>query len=222
MVIYAVTSVTMSAIFALMVGALAFIFLTWFKKHDKLSILLVLLILFMATVTYHYSKNASHYWQKNPLFSSHAPWAIYKSDLGIIEDFKRMPNVSLRMTTWRFYINGILHDVETLLLGHAKRPPREKFPSAHNYYLDLTYNFGFIAAIPILGLLVITIRGLIRNRKFIFSTPHMQGLTLVTLFLVLVDNSLKVGLRQPYPGIITFFLWGLLLSRLKTKNGAPA
>jgi hypothetical protein len=23
---------------------------------------------------------------------------------------------------------------------------------------------------------------------------------------------LKVGMRQPYPGIITFFLWGIVLS----------
>ena len=27
---------------------------------------------------------------------------------------------------------------------------------------------------------------------------------------------LKVGMRQPYPGIITFFIWGLLIARLST------
>jgi hypothetical protein len=34
------------------------------------------------------------------------------------------------------------------------------------------------------------------------------------LLLVLVGNSLTVGLRQPYAGIFTFFIWGLLLGKL--------
>jgi hypothetical protein len=32
--------------------------------------------------------------------------------------------------------------------------------------------------------------------------------------MVIVDNSFKVGMRQPYPGILTFFLWVLLLAWL--------
>ena len=125
------------------------------------------------------------------------------------------------MNMWRFHIKGIMSDVETLFLGHVRRPPRDKFPSAHNYYLDLTYNFGFIAAIPILVLLVITIREIFRHRKKVISNTDMFGLALVTLFLLLIDNSFKVGLRQPYPGIITFFLWGLLLSRLYPTSRDP-
>jgi len=35
---------------------------------------------------------------------------------------------------------------------------------------------------------------------------------------VLIDNSLKVGFRQPYPGIIMFFLWGVLLNRLLNSD----
>ena len=38
----------------------------------------------------------------------------------------------------------------------------------------------------------------------------------------MIVNMLKVGMRQPYPGIITFFLWGLLLSHLqKASSGMP-
>jgi hypothetical protein len=51
------------------------------------------------------------------------------------------------------------------------------------------------------------------------SAP-MAGLTIVVLFLVIPDNLLKVGMRQPYPGIITFFLWGLLLARLESLRMA--
>lgn len=41
-------------------------------------------------------------------------------------------------------------------------------------------------------------------------------------FLVLVDSNFEVTLRQPYPGIFAFFLWGLLLARLRTWNQAIA
>ena len=40
-------------------------------------------------------------------------------------------------------------------------------------------------------------------------------------FFVLIDNFLKVGFRQPYPGILMFFLWGVLLTRLSTAVSAP-
>jgi hypothetical protein len=39
-------------------------------------------------------------------------------------------------------------------------------------------------------------------------------------FLVLVDSNFKVTLRQPYPGIFAYFLWGLLLSRLRPRPAA--
>jgi hypothetical protein len=38
------------------------------------------------------------------------------------------------------------------------------------------------------------------------------GVVGVVLFFLLADNMLKVGMRQPYPGIITFFLWGIVIS----------
>jgi len=53
-----------------------------------------------------------------------------------------------------------------------------------------------------------------RARDAILARPDLLGLTGVVLFLLVIDNSLKVGLRQPYPGIITFFLWAVVLYRL--------
>jgi hypothetical protein len=40
-------------------------------------------------------------------------------------------------------------------------------------------------------------------------------------FFALVHNSLEVGFRQPYPGILMFFLWGVLLTRLSATVPAP-
>ena len=35
---------------------------------------------------------------------------------------------------------------------------------------------------------------------------------------VVIDSNFKVTLRQPYPGIFAYFMWGLLLSRLRTST----
>jgi hypothetical protein len=226
--IYGVISQSMLAVLTLMLGLLTFIFFAWFKKSDKLSILLVLLIACSSASTFYLWRKSPYYLQKYSYLTSDTPYSwrdnpdflqkysFLNSDApGAAEELdKRMPNFSHRITIWRFYINGIHSDVEKLLFGHVERPSRELLPSAHNYYLDLTYNFGLLATIPILGLLIHTIRELFRYRRQIISNSNMAGLVLVTLFLLIIDNSLKVGLRQPYPGIITSFLWGLLLSRL--------
>jgi hypothetical protein len=106
------------------------------------------------------------------------------------------------------------------LFGHAERPDRTKFPSAHNYYLDFVYNFGALAFLPMGVAIGYTLLMAYRSQEKILASPGLLGLTVVVLFLLLVDNSLKVGLRQPYPGIITFFLWGLLLARMESLRTA--
>lgn len=118
---------------------------------------------------------------------------------------------------WQYYWDGASESPRTFLLGHASRPERENAPSAHNYYLDLLYTFGIFALMPIFYLLVHTLRQLRRVFKDGSAPPDTVALAILVLFLVLVDNSLKVGLRQPYPGLITFFLWGVLLNRLQGR-----
>lgn len=124
-------------------------------------------------------------------------------------------NVLERLHYWSFYAQGVLSDFQSAVLGHLTPPDRKYYPSAHNYYLDFAYNFGLIALLPMLGLIGLTLVKAYQHRRTILRSPDLLGLTVIVLFLVLVDNSLKVGMRQPYPGIFTFFLWGLLLSRLK-------
>ena len=91
--------------------------------------------------------------------------------------------------------------------------------SAHNYYLDLIYNFGLIGLMPLVWLIVHTLWLLWRNRARLRMELPLLGLAFVALFLILVDNNFKVTFRQPYPGIFGFFVWGLLFSRL---NETPA
>jgi hypothetical protein len=128
------------------------------------------------------------------------------------------PNVTERLAYWEYYATNIVRDFGTFSFGHAMRPDRTKYPSAHNYFLDFVYNFGVLALLPLLALIGYTVFLTHRYRSRIRESSSLLGLTLVVLFLILVDNSFKVGLRQPYPGILTYFLWGLLLSRLATMG----
>lgn len=131
-------------------------------------------------------------------------------------------NVVERLAYWRFYGGSILSEPYTAALGHPAPPDRKKHPSAHNYYLDFSYNFGLIALLPLLTLIGFTLAAIWRKRREILASGPLLGLTCAVLFLVLIDNALKVGMRQPYPGIMTFFLWGVLLSRLYTSPTAVA
>jgi hypothetical protein len=80
--------------------------------------------------------------------------------------------------------------------------------------LDLIYNYGFLSAIPFFYLITVTIRSVIMAWRNGHGRPDLLALAGLVLLLVLVGNSLTVGLRQPYAGIFTFFIWGLLLGKL--------
>lgn len=130
------------------------------------------------------------------------------------EAFEPPRNLAERAVYLKFYIDKITHSSGSIFLGHREPPDRSSYPSAHNYYLDFTYNFGLLAAIPLLALAGLTVHLVIRNLPKIFISSETVGVTGVVLFLLFADNLFKVGMRQPYPGIITFFLWGVLLALL--------
>lgn len=136
----------------------------------------------------------------------------------ILGKLKVPANTLIRVYYWQNYIVKIVSSPKRLLIGSNEIPNRDEYPSAHNYYIDFIYHFGFIAIMPILALLAYTCTMIYRHRQKIYLSPGLTGLCSVTIFLLLIDNSLKVGLRQPYSGIFTFFLWGMLLSRLSALN----
>ncbi|MGE7991603.1 hypothetical protein ACQKPE_11230 [Pseudomonas sp. NPDC089554] len=127
----------------------------------------------------------------------------------------RLPlNLSERIIFWLFYLGGVKESWTSFLFGHERPPDRSKFPSAHNYYLDFIYNFGALALLPLLALILHTVLGVWKHSSRILGEPGMLAVTGVSMFILLIDNSLKVGMRQPYPGIVSFFLWGVLLAWL--------
>ncbi len=123
-------------------------------------------------------------------------------------------NLAVRLKHWEFHGTGIVAGFKEFFFGHAYRPDRRVHPSAYNYYLDLLYNFGSLALLPLFILLVHTTWLTYRCRASLRVDRPLLAAALAIFVVFIVDNSLKVGLRQPYPGIFGFFLLGLLQARL--------
>jgi hypothetical protein len=122
-------------------------------------------------------------------------------------------NVEERFRDWVNFGNGIVESKTALLVGHPQPLPREVRTSPHNWYLDIVYNFGLIGLIPIFALMGYTASRCWKKRKILRA--ETWWLAAIVFFLVVIDSNFKVTLRQPYPGIFAFFMWGLLLSRLR-------
>ncbi len=124
--------------------------------------------------------------------------------------------LSTRFEYWRFYAEGVIESPHVFLVGHKSPPDRKLYPSAHNYWLDVLYNFGALALLPMIILLLMTLRSIWRGRAVILANPMLLGTVMAVIYLLLGENMVKTGMRQPYPGVITFFVWGLLITRLRS------
>jgi hypothetical protein len=121
-------------------------------------------------------------------------------------------NVQTRIEIWEIYSKEILTSQKTLIVGHPQPMPREMKANPHNWYLDIVYSFGMIGLLPIASLMAFTTYSCWRSRKKL--TKPAWILVSIVFYIVLVDNNFKSTLRQPYPGIFTYFLWGILLQNL--------
>ena len=103
---------------------------------------------------------------------------------------------------------------EVFIFGHASRPDRNRYPSAHNYYLDLVYNFGLISLLPFMYLVYLSIKSVGYAVVNSSDRPSLIMLVVLMFFFIFIDNFLKVGFSQPYPGMMMFFFWGILFARV--------
>jgi len=169
---------------------------------------------------YNFQEKYTLVWPTAPQTAAGAPSDAVKAgdEQARSVTFELPRNVRQRLADWALYARGIVENPGTVLFGHAKPFDRAVSTNAHNYYLDFVYNFGLLAFLPLLWLIAHTANLLWRVRGTLRHDLPLLGLAVVVVFLVVIDNDLKVTFRQPYPGLFGFFLWGLLLSRL----AAPA
>lgn len=200
--IYTALSVSMLAMALLVAGTLSFaVHKVFLKCHVKMAFVLFFMTFFSLLLGFLYMIKSD----------------LIREKFGIAVDGSwdlRPQNVGDRLVYWRFYFEGVMESGETFLLGHAQAPDRKLYPSAHNYYLDIAYNFGFIALLPLLALVGFTVFTVLRYFPILWRGSYELSLAGVVIFLLMVDNLFKVGMRQPYPGIVTYFFWGVLLAVL--------
>lgn len=211
MSVYVAASNSVMALVLLIAGTAGYLYYKHQRgKMDKLLMYsMILIITLSVSYIYIYKSGGSSSWNKIQVLRADK---IVNLDVSI--DIRESRSISDRIPTWKFYVEGSVKDIKTFFVGNAQRPDRNKYPSAHNYYLDFLYNFGFLSLMPLICLIGVTIYRVHGSRKGISSSPKLIGLVIVVFFILFVDNLLKVGLRQPYPGIFSFFLWGVLLSKL--------
>lgn len=228
MCLYVALSWSMLAIGLLAFGVGVFLSLNRFNKIIGLS-LLVGLLAFTGVygVVFHYKGDFALMKQ-----GSHAKFVDLRERANSLEapispvttppptSAGALPtNIHERVSIWKFYAGSILNsDIQGILFGHPKPPPRQQYPSAHNYYLDVMYNFGLFTLLPVLSLLFYTVLSVWKSRRIFADNHYAAALASMLFFMLFVENLFKVGLRQPYSGIYSFFLWGLLLSFLRHKS----
>ncbi len=206
--VYTGASVSALATACLIVGVCVFPVLLWRQRRKASSAMLLGIVVTVSAAAY-FSLAAGKLDGKYGLIRLHTDSSLFAPK-----------NLAERIRYWAFYSEEILSSAKTAALGHVAPPDRKKTPSAHNYYLDFAYNFGILPLLPLLAMLGLTVAGILRQWRSILGSAPYTCLAAIVLFLLIVDNSFKVGMRQPYPGIVTFFLWGILLSRLFPERPA--
>jgi len=216
--IYVVSSLNILAILMFFAGVLVYVL---YKNRQAKDRQLVIVSVLAASISLFYWLNLM-----KPNMDDEVTYLQQKSgqQVQLVNAFSPWSgNLEQRLSCWQYYYEGITKNVKSMLLGHAERPNRVLYPSARNYYLDFVYNFGLLAILPLCGLIFYTLRKQVnvivvlrRNKKYLNIGTFV--LSSVVFFLLIVDNALNVSLRQPYSGIFTFFLWGLLINKLSQTS----
>ena len=211
MSVYLAASLSFLTIFAFLasVSVFAACRLWQYRKNLKLMILSVLLLVLTATAGLTYYGRLDG---QRTLVEGQQP--LYSGKFKVLAEGKLPINVIERFADWTFFGRAIIENKTTLLVGHTQPMPREIRSSPHNFYIDIAYTFGLLALLPIFGLIGYTGYLSWQRRKNLGESTWW--LFAIVAYLVLIDSNFKVTLRQPYPGIFAYFLWGLLLSRIQS------
>jgi len=229
--IYATMSVSISTILLFYIGSILLIVYHYkqgFNIPNNLLALSIMIALILSFCYLYYGKNNNGYlsiggqivssaFHRGDLQDLNQPINISTSNVPLIDKLNNTKTCQ-RREYWHYHLQRITSGITPFLFGNVQRPSRNEMPSAHNYYLDLIYNYGFISLIPFIFLIGYTVNQMYRQRHRLLESPEYLGLAVVVTYIIFVDNFVKVGLRQPYSGIFTFFIWGILLSKMVLKK----
>lgn len=204
--IYAAASMSITAML-LLAAAVICLAAVAFTKRDRGFGIAVMAACLLAMSVYMYTPPSRGHSHSLPAESQTVSVVDSGSPL-IVDD---------HVYNWGIYWHGLWKSATSVLFGHDERLDTGAVPSAQNYFLDMAYNFGLISLVPLMLLLLYSCRQLRHALRHGKLSENTWALAVLVLFLVFVDNAFNVGLRQPYPGILTFFFWGMLLNQLSER-----
>jgi hypothetical protein len=194
MSIYAAASLSLIAIIFLLSGLLAFSITRSRLASERLPAQLFLAALFLCL-------------------------GYFSIELSVMSTTQMFRDVAYEtFSSWQLYSGEIFDSIKSLLLGHANVHDKSVFPSTHNFFLDIVRNFGLFSLLPFLVLFGYTARLVYLTRRIFPANFNLTGHLLVLTFMLVVDNSTQVSLRQPYSGVFTYFIWGLFIARVSKIN----
>lgn len=211
--IYAVAAISVSTIVGLVILWTGFAFAYCRSTRLRFQSLALLLAAILSVILFTIALNSG--WLARIVTKTQEPPVQFSWYSKLEVEGSALP-APRGVVYWRHYVDAILESPGTLLVGHPEPPDRRQYPSAHNYWLDALYNFGLLALLPVLAMLAWTVRIAWSRRSAIIGDPLLLATGLAFAYLFFVENMLKVGLRQPYPGILSYFIWGLLIFRVRS------
>ena len=211
MFIYTIASVSFLTMAAFVIFAAVFSFLRLRDHRNNNKALVTAIILLGISVAV--GSVGAYYSKAKSKTSIVGDGGQYIGKFEALAEGKLPINIPERWADWKLFGNGIMESPRTIVFGHVEPMAREVRTSAHNWYIDFAYSFGLISLLPIVTLIVYTayLCEVQRNKL----TEQTWWLAAIVFYLVVIDSNFKVTLRQPYSGIFAYFLWGLLLSRLR-------
>jgi hypothetical protein len=190
-VIQVVTMASLNGAVVLIVGVSLLTAYYWQSRHLRRPLVGAVLLSLSASVVYMLALDATY------------PWSILHASQDV------------RNEQWQFFANAIIEAPKILVSGSDVHLDRDLHPSAYNYWLDVIYRLGVLPLIPLFTLLALITRKVWRQRLTIVKSPLCLGTSLIVFNLFFVESMFGAGLRQPYSGLISFFILGCLIAQLK-------
>lgn len=210
MLIYVVSGLSFLTIFAYGSFLIAFAGHKFWMHRSNAKLMLTSFALILAMV----AGAGAYFWKMDGQRPSvEGKEGLFLGKFKSLLEGKVPSNVQERFGDWKLFGEGILESKKTILLGHPQPMPRETKSSPHNWYIDTAYTFGLVGLLPVLALIAYSACMCWAQRRTL--SAQTWWLVVIVFYLVVVDSNFKVTLRQPYPGIFAYFMWGLLLSRLR-------
>lgn len=131
-----------------------------------------------------------------------------------------------RLQSYFLFVEEIFMNIQNFLFGsNIENKLYLKVPGVFNYYFDYIYNFGFISLLPFLYLIYLTFSKTWEIRKIISNNFQNLFLFFSLGYIIFIDSTFGSSLKQPYSGVLIYFIWGLYLSvifptkiNIKKKN----